>query len=158
MPLRWVESRLEHMAATTHGRAQVFDLDLAVQEDGTITGLRMRGVGDLGAYPVDPAIPDLTGMMGVGVYNIPAVDIEITCVYTNTTPVAAYRGAGRPEAAYYIERMLDIAADELGMDPIELRRKNFIAPDQFPYKTPCGPTYDSGEYDKALTRALEISK
>jgi len=157
MPLRWVESRLEHMAATSHGRAQVFDLDLAVQADGTITGLRMRGVGDLGAYPVDPVIPDLTGMMGVGVYNIPSVDLEITCVYTNTTPVAAYRGAGRPEAAYYIERMIDIVADELGMDPIELRRKNFIAPDQFPYKTPCGPTYDSGEYDKALTRALEIS-
>src|SRR5215216_174344 len=158
MSLRWVESRLEHMATTTHGRAQVFDLDLAVQPDGTITGLRMRGVGDLGAYPVDPVIPDLTGMMGVGVYNIPAVDIEITCVYTNTTPVAAYRGAGRPEAAYYIERMLDIAADELGMDPIELRRKNFIAPEQFPYKTPCGPLYDSGEYDKALTKVLEISK
>jgi carbon-monoxide dehydrogenase large subunit len=158
LPLRWVESRLEHMATTCHGRAQVFDLDMAVLEDGTITGLRMRGVGDLGAYPVDPAIPDLTGMMGVGVYNIPAVDIEITCVYTNTAPVAAYRGAGRPEAAYYIERMVDIVADELGMDPIELRRKNFIAPDQFPYKTPCGPTYDSGEYDKALTRALEISK
>ena len=157
MPLRWVESRLEHMAATSHGRAQVFDLDLALLEDGTITGLRMRGVGDLGAYPVDPVIPDLTGMMGVGVYNIPSVDLEITCVYTNTTPVAAYRGAGRPEAAYYIERMIDIVADELGMDPIELRRKNFIAPDQFPYKTPCGPTYDSGEYDKALTRALEIS-
>src|SRR5829696_3238496 len=157
MPLRWVESRLEHMATTCHGRAQVFDLDLALQPDGTITGLRMRGVGDLGAYPVDPGIPDLTGMMGVGVYNIPSVDLEITCVYTNTTPVAAYRGAGRPEAAYYIERMLDIAADELSMDPIELRRKNFIAPDQFPYKTPCGPTYDSGEYDKALTKALEIS-
>jgi carbon-monoxide dehydrogenase large subunit len=157
LPLRWAESRLEHMAATCHGRAQVFDLDLAVQEDGTITGLRMRGVGDLGAYPVDPGIPDLTGQMGVGVYNIPSVDIEITCVYTNTTPVAAYRGAGRPEAAYYIERMIDIVADELGIDPTEVRRKNFIAPDKFPYKTPCGPTYDSGEYDRALTKALEIS-
>ncbi|HEU5102733.1 MAG TPA: molybdopterin cofactor-binding domain-containing protein [Roseiflexaceae bacterium] len=157
MPLRWAETRLEHMATTCHGRAQVFDLDLAVQEDGTITGLRMRGVGDLGAYPVDPGIPDLTGQMGVGVYNIPSVDIEITCVYTNTTPVAAYRGAGRPEAAYYIERMIDIVADELGLDPIEVRRKNFIPPEKFPYKTPCGPTYDSGEYDKALTRVLEIS-
>ncbi|HJZ47034.1 MAG TPA: xanthine dehydrogenase family protein molybdopterin-binding subunit [Roseiflexaceae bacterium] len=157
MPLRWLETRLEHMATTTHGRAQVFDLEVAVQEDGTITGLRMRGVGDLGAYPVDPVIPDLTGMMGVGAYGIPSVDIEIACVYTNTTPVAAYRGAGRPEAAYYIERMIDIVADELGMDPIEVRRKNFIPPDKFPYKTPCGPTYDSGEYDKALTRALEIS-
>jgi len=158
LPLRWAETRLEHMAATCHGRAQVADLDLAVQADGTITALRMRVVGDLGAYPVDPVIPELTGQMAVGVYAIPAVDIEITCVYTNTTPVAAYRGAGRPEAAYYIERMIDIAAAELAMDPIALRRKNFIPPDKFPYKTPAGPLYDSGEYDRALTRVLEISK
>src|SRR6185369_10101786 len=137
---------------------QVADLEAAVREDGTITALRMRVVADMGAYPIAAGIPDLTGEMSVGVYHIPSVDLEITCVYTNTTPVAAYRGAGRPEAAYYIERMLDIAADELGMDPVELRRKNFIQPDQFPYKTPCGPTYDSGEYDKALTLALEISK
>jgi carbon-monoxide dehydrogenase large subunit len=157
LPLRWVETRLEHMAATSHGRAQVADLDLAVQADGTVTALRMRVVGTLGAYPVDPVIPDLTGMMAVGVYQIPAVDIEITSVYTNTTPVAAYRGAGRPEAAYYIERMMDLVAAELGMDPVEVRRKNFIPPDKFPYKTPSGPLYDSGEYDRALTRALEIS-
>ena len=157
LPLRWDETRMEHMAATAHGRAQVADLDLAVQDDGTITGLRMRVVGDLGAYPVDPAIPDLTGQMAVGVYAIPAVDIEVTSVYTNTTPVAAYRGAGRPEAAYYIERMIDLVARELNMDPVEVRRKNFIAPDKFPYKTPAGPLYDSGEYNKALTRALEIA-
>ncbi|HRC75793.1 MAG TPA: molybdopterin-dependent oxidoreductase, partial [Kouleothrix sp.] len=157
LPLRWAETRMEHMAATAHGRAQVADIDLAVQGDGTITGMRMRVVGDLGAYPVDPVIPELTGQMAVGVYAIPAVDIEITCVYTNTTPVAAYRGAGRPEAAYYIERMIDLVAAELGLDPIEVRRKNFIAPERFPYKTPCGPLYDSGEYDKALTRALEIA-
>jgi carbon-monoxide dehydrogenase large subunit len=157
LPLRWAETRMEHMAGTAHGRAQVADLDLAVQEDGTITGLRMRVVGDLGAYPVDPVIPELTGQMAVGVYAIPAVDIEVTCVYTNTTPVAAYRGAGRPEAAYYIERMVDLVAREMNMDPVEVRRKNFIAPDKFPYKTPAGPLYDSGEYDKALSRALEIS-
>jgi carbon-monoxide dehydrogenase large subunit len=157
MPLRWAETRLEHMATTTHGRAQVADLELAVQADGTVTALRMRTVGDLGAYPVDPVIPDLTGMMAVGVYNIPSVDIEITSVYTNTTPVAAYRGAGRPEAAYYIERMMELVGAELGLDPIEVRRKNFIPPDKFPYKTPAGPLYDSGEYDRALTKVLEIS-
>jgi aerobic carbon-monoxide dehydrogenase large subunit len=111
----------------------------------------------LGAYPLAPDIPELTGQMSVGVYRIPEVDLEITCVFTNTTPVAAYRGAGRPEAAYYIERLMDVIAGELGMDPVELRRRNFIAPDAFPYETPASHTYDSGEYDKALTKALEIS-
>lgn len=157
MPMRWVETRLEHMVATTHGRAQVADLEMAVGEDGKVAGLRMRVLGDVGAYPVAPDIPVLTGMMAVGVYAIPAVDLEISAVFTNTTPVAAYRGAGRPEAAYYVERMMDLVAAELGMDPAEVRRKNFIPPDAFPYKTPSGPVYDSGEYDRALTKALEIS-
>ena len=157
MPLRWVETRIEHMMATTHGRAQVAEYEAAVQEDGRITGLRVRLLADIGAYPVAADIPDLTLAMGVGTYNIPAVDYEVTCVYTNSTPVAAYRGAGRPEAAYYIERLMGCIADELGMDPAELRRKNFIPPDAFPYKTPTGPTYDSGEYAKALDKALEVS-
>lgn len=157
LPLRWVESRVEHMLATTHGRGQVADLEAAVQDDGTVTALRMRVVADLGAYPLAPGIPNLTGMMAVGVYRIPEIDIEIQCVFTNTTPVAAYRGAGRPEAAYYIERMMDIIADELNMDPAEVRRKNFIPPDAFPYKTPTRLTYDSGEYERALDKALEIS-
>src|SRR6185369_1515076 len=102
---------------------QVADLEAAVREDGTITALRMRVVADMGAYPIAAGIPDLTGEMSVGVYNIPAIDVEITCVFTNTTPVAAYRGAGRPEAAYYIERMMDIIAAELGIDPADVRRK-----------------------------------
>jgi len=157
VPLRWVETRVEHMVATTHGRGQVGDIEAAVQEDGTITALRTRVVADVGAYPIAAGIPDLTGEMSVGVYNIPAIDIEITCVFTNTTPVAAYRGAGRPEAAYYIERLVDCIANELNIDPVEVRRRNFIPPDKFPYRTPAGVTYDSGEYERALNRVLEIS-
>ncbi|MFL5805970.1 MAG: xanthine dehydrogenase family protein molybdopterin-binding subunit, partial [Roseiflexaceae bacterium] len=157
VPLRWIESRVEHMVATTHGRAQIADLEAAVQPDGTVTAVRMRILADLGAYPVAPDIPLLTGGMGVGVYRIPEVDQAITCVLTNTTPVAAYRGAGRPEAAYYLERLMDVIARELGLDSIEVRRRNFIAPDAFPYKTPTGHVYDSGEYDRALTKALEVS-
>ena len=157
VPLRWVETRVEHMVATTHGRAQAAEMEAAVQPDGTITALRMRVLADLGAYPVAPDIPVLTGQMAVGVYGIPEIDLEIRCVFTNTTPVAAYRGAGRPEAAYYLERLMNVIAAELGLDPVEVRRKNFIAPDVFPYKTPTGHTYDSGEYNKALSKALEVS-
>ncbi|NNJ09098.1 molybdopterin-dependent oxidoreductase [Chloroflexales bacterium ZM16-3] len=156
-PMRWVESRLEHVFATTHGRAQVADLEAAVLADGTISALRMRLVADLGAYPLAPGLPDLTTAMATGVYNIPVVDLEAICVYTNTTPVAAYRGAGRPEAAYYIERMIDLVAAELDLDPAQVRRVNFIPPDAFPYKTATGLKYDSGDYDRALTKALEIA-
>src|SRR6185437_16766950 len=92
-----------------------------------------------------------------GVYRYQNVDLEIKCVYTNTMATGAYRSAGRPEAAYYVERMMDLLAAELGKDPVEVRRQNFIPPDAFPYKTPTGPTYDSGEYAKALDRALEIA-
>jgi carbon-monoxide dehydrogenase large subunit len=157
IPLRWVEGRLEHMLATTHGRAQVAEYSAAVTNDGTITALRVRIVADIGAYPVAAGIPDLTGKMLVGVYHIPAADVKISCVFTNTTPVAAYRGAGRPEAAYYIERLVDVIAAELGVDPAEVRRKNFIPPDAFPYTTVVDTIYDSGEYDRALTKALEVS-
>ncbi len=157
IPLRWVETRIEHMTATTHGRAQVADLEAAVEADGTITALRMHVVANVGAYPVFTFIPDLTLMMGVGVYKVKHVDLKSTCVFTNTTPVAAYRGAGRPEAAYYLERLVDLVAAELGKAPEDVRRKNFIPPDAFPYTTPTGQRYDSGEYDKALTKALRIS-
>ncbi|MGQ9480702.1 xanthine dehydrogenase family protein molybdopterin-binding subunit [Chloroflexus sp.] len=156
-PLRWVEHRLEHVQATTHGRGQVCDIEAAVTAEGEITALRMRIVADLGAYPLAPGLPDLTTAMAIGVYKIPAVDLEAVCVYTNTTPVAAYRGAGRPEAAYYIERLMDLVAAELNLDPAEVRRRNFIPPDAFPYKTPTGLTYDSGEYDQALTKALSLA-
>lgn len=157
-PVRWIEDRLEHVLATTHGRGQVCELEAAVEADGTVTALRMRVTADLGAYPLAPGLPDLTTAMAIGVYKIPNVDLEATSVYTNTTPVAAYRGAGRPEAAYYIERLMDCIAAELGLDPVAVRRTNFIPPEAFPYKTPTGLTYDSGEYDRALTKALAISR
>jgi carbon-monoxide dehydrogenase large subunit len=157
LPLRWSESRVEHMLATTHGRAQVADLEAAVEADGTITALRMHVTADIGAYPIFSFIPDLTLMMGVGVYRVKHVDLRSTCVFTNTTSVAAYRGAGRPEAAYYLERLVDLVAAELGRAPEEVRRRNFIPPDAFPYKTPTGQNYDSGEYDRALGHALQLS-
>ncbi len=154
-PLKWVETRVEHLVATTHGRDQVTDMEAAVEADGTVTALRMHVYANVGAYPVFTFIPDLTLFMGVGVYKFTNVDLKSTCVLTNTTTVAAYRGAGRPEAAYYLERLMDIIAAELGLPPEQVRRKNFIAPGAFPYATPTGQNYDSGEYDKALTAALE---
>jgi len=157
LPLSWVEGRSEHLLTTTHGRGQIADYALAVGEDGRIAGLQMRVVADMGAYPLVLIIPELTGWMAVGVYDIPAVDIEIDCVFTNTTPIAAYRGAGRPEAAYYMERMVDLVAAELDLDPTEVRRVNFIPPDQFPYETPTALTYDSGEYARSLAKALDVS-
>jgi aerobic carbon-monoxide dehydrogenase large subunit len=157
LPVRWTETRVEHMVATTHGRAQVTDLEAAVQEDGTITAVRMHVMADIGAYPIFTFIPDLTLMMGVGVYKFTNIDLRSTCVFTNSTPVAAYRGAGRPEAAYYLERLIDVVALALGRKPEEIRRKNFIPPSAFPYATPTGQRYDSGEYDRALTKALEIA-
>jgi len=158
LPLRWVEARTEHMLATTHGRGQTADLEAALQADGTVTALRTRVIQDLGAYPHGTFLGELTGLMAVGVYRIPNVDLESKSVLTNTTPIGAYRGAGRPEAAYNIERLMDAAAAELHLDPAEVRRRNFIPPDAFPLKTASGFKYDSGEYAQALDRALDISK
>jgi carbon-monoxide dehydrogenase large subunit len=157
IPVRWTETRNEHMTATTHGRAQVTDLEAAVEKDGAITALRMRVTADVGAYPVFTFIPELTLFMGVGVYSVKNIDLAATCVFTNSTSVAAYRGAGRPEAAYYLERFVDIIAGELGLAPEAVRRKNFIPPSAFPYAAPTGQNYDSGEYDRALTKALEVA-
>jgi carbon-monoxide dehydrogenase large subunit len=157
VPVRWTETRVEHMTSTTHGRAQITDLEAAVDADGTIRALRMHVIADIGAYPIFTFIPDLTLLMGVGVYKFTDVDLKSTCVFTNSTPVAAYRGAGRPEAAYYLERLVDVIAYDLGKPPEEVRRRNFIPPSAFPYTTPTGQKYDSGEYDRALTKALELS-
>jgi carbon-monoxide dehydrogenase large subunit len=156
-PVKWVETRGENLLATHHGRGQICDFAIGAKQDGTITGIRVRVVADLGAYPRDPGVPPLTGWLLTGVYNYTDVDIEIQAVYTNTMAVGAYRGAGRPEAAYYLERIVDILAARLGLDPVEVRRKNFISPDAFPYQTPTGPIYDSGDYDKALTKLLEVA-
>ncbi len=156
-PLRWLEARTEHMTATTHGRGQTAVTQAAVQADGTVTALRLRVRQDLGAYPRGTYLGSLTGLMAVGTYAIPNVDLEITGILTNTTPVAAYRGAGRPEAAYYIERLMEAVALELDLDPVAVRRRNFIPPAAFPYDAPTGQRYDSGEYDKALTKVLALA-
>jgi carbon-monoxide dehydrogenase large subunit len=157
-PVRWVETRTEHMLATTHGRDQVADLEAAVDADGAILALRMHVIANVGAYPIFTFIPDLTLFMGIGVYRITNVDLRSTCVFTNTTPVAAYRGAGRPEAAYYLERLIDCIAAELKLAPEAVRRRNFIPPDAFPYQAPTGQRYDSGQYDRALTKALQLAR
>ena len=157
LPMKWVEERIEHATATTHGRAQITDIEAAVDANGKVHGLKMQVYADIGAYPIATDVPDLTILMAVGTYDIQNLKAEVKTIFTNTTSVAAYRGAGRPEAAYMIERAMDLLADELGMDPAELRRRNFIAADNFPYKAPMGANYDSGDYatnlDALLTKA-----
>jgi carbon-monoxide dehydrogenase large subunit len=157
-PVRYTETRSESMLAMTHGRAQVQEVELGATRDGRITGLRARLVGDGGAYPGEAGyLPGLTRLMASGVYRIPRIEVATACVATNTTPVAAYRGAGRPEAAAMLERAVDMLAAELGMDPAELRRRNLIPPDAFPYDTPTKARYDSGDYPAALERVLEAA-
>jgi carbon-monoxide dehydrogenase large subunit len=157
-PVKWTEARRENFMASIHGRDQIGVMELALKRDGTILGLRYEVIADMGAYYqlLTPAIPTLTGLMLCGAYKIPAVSMTKKAVFTNKMCTDAYRGAGRPEATFLLERMMDLAAKELGMDPAEIRRKNFIPPDAFPYTTPHGITYDSGNYEAALNRALEL--
>ncbi len=156
-PVKWIESRAENMLATNHGRDQEIKVQVAARKDGTVLGLKEEITGNLGAYPLAAFLPVLTAQMAVGTYDIPNITVDVTCVHTNTMSVAAYRGAGRPEACYYIERIMDQVADALKMDPAEVRRKNFIKPDAFPYNTPTGLTYDSGEYERSLDKVLELA-
>jgi carbon-monoxide dehydrogenase large subunit len=156
-PVRYTETRSENMVAMTHGRAQVQDVEVGAKRDGRITGLRVGVVADMGAYPMAPYLPTLTRDMACGPYMVPRVAFTSTCVVTNTTPIAAYRGAGRPEAAALLERAMDLLASELGMDPIEVRRRNLIPRDEFPHKTVTGSTYDVGDYEAALDLALELA-
>jgi carbon-monoxide dehydrogenase large subunit len=155
-PVRWTETRSEHMVAMHHGRDQRIAFKIGSDRDGQIKALKLNIVQNAGAYPgIGAFLPNLTGLMASGVYAIPKIDLEIRSVVTNTTPVAAYRGAGRPEATQVVERAVDMLATELGIDPAEVRRRNFIAPNAFPATTAAGATYDSGEYAKALDLALE---
>lgn len=150
-PVRWTETRSENMLSMVHGRAQVQHVELGLTSAGKIVGLRANVVGDAGGYPVIGTIlPSLTQLMSQGVYDIPAIEFGWKAVATSTTPTGAYRGAGRPEATQMLERIMDIAADELGMDPLELRRLNFIPSESFPYTTLTGAPYDNGEYAKTL--------
>jgi aerobic carbon-monoxide dehydrogenase large subunit len=158
-PIKWVETRSENMVALSHGRGQVQYVELGLKRDGTFVGMRCRMIGDAGAYAGFGGILVLgqTKVMAQGVYHIPQIAFDVAIVTTNTTPMGAYRGAGRPEAAAFLERIVDMAADEIGMDPIELRRKNFIQPEEFPLKTVMGADYDSGDYEVALDEALRIA-
>jgi len=158
-PVKWIEGRRENIQATIHGRGQVGYVEIGCNNDGTITGLRYNVFADLGAYHqlLTPAIPTLTGLMLSGSYKIPAIQINVTGVFTNKMATDAYRGAGRPEATYVVERAVDLVAAELGMDTVDVRRKNFPAPDEFPFKTATGLFYDSGNYDAALDKALEMA-
>jgi len=158
-PVKWIESRRENVAATIHGRAQVGTIEVGVKNDGTLTGLRYNVIADLGAYHqlLTPAIPTLTGLMLSGAYKIPAIQMNVTGVFTNKMSTDAYRGAGRPEATYVVERAMDIVAHELKLDPVEIRRKNFPNASEFPFHTATGLDYDSGDYEAALKKALDIS-
>jgi len=159
-PVKWTEDRREGYLATIHGRDLVEDVELAAKRDGTVLGVRIRTVANMGAYlqAFAPGIPTILHAFIIpGAYRIPAFDCEVRGAYTNTTPVDAYRGAGRPEATFAIERGMDRLADEIGMDPAELRRKNFVPSDAFPFTTISGITYDSGDYAPALDRALEMA-
>ena len=157
-PVKWIETRRENFLATTHGRDQINDVELAVKKDGTILALRSRLIADLGAYHqlLTPMIPTLTGLLMLGCYKIPAVDIEYIGVFTHKMATDAYRGAGRPEATFFIERMVDLVALELGKDPAEIRQKNFPRPKDFPYATATGVLYDSGDYNMTLKKALKL--
>ena len=159
-PVKWTEDRREGYLATIHGRDLVEDVELAAKRDGTVLGVRIRTVANVGAYlqAFAPGIPTILHAFIIpGAYRIPAFDCEVRGAYTNTTPVDAYRGAGRPEATFAIERAMDRLADEIGLDPAELRRKNFVPPDAFPFTTISGITYDSGDYGPALDRALAMA-
>ena len=159
VPVKWVATRTEEFVALSHARGKASDIELAATRDGVITGIRLRHVGDLGAYPKGgtPSIFITSAMIALGAYAIPEVDFDVQGVYTNKTPEGAYRGYGRPEGIHLIEREIDRLADTLGLDPAEVRRRNFIQPDAFPYVTAAGEILDSGEYEKGLDRALEIS-
>jgi carbon-monoxide dehydrogenase large subunit len=160
IPVKWIEDRAEAFVATTHGRDIIGYVELAAKRDGTVLGLKMRLIADIGAYNMllTAAIPTLTMLMANATYDIPAIRTTLTEVFTNKTPTDAYRGAGRPEATYFVERAMDMLARELNMDPADVRRKNFIASNKFPFQTQMGAVYDSGDYAKALDAALQHSK
>ncbi|AWN54414.1 xanthine dehydrogenase family protein molybdopterin-binding subunit [Methylobacterium sp. 17Sr1-1] len=159
-PVKWVSERGEHFVACTQGRDNLSVGEVALDQDGTFLAMRFDVIGDLGAYlsQYGPYIPYLGATMLTGVYKTPAVFVRVRGVYTNTVPVDAYRGAGRPEAAYLIERLVDRAARETGMSPAEIRRRNFIPPSAMPYTTPIGDrTYDTGDFAAHMGRAIEAA-
>ena len=157
-PVKWVADRAESFLGDCHGRDHVTHAELALADDGEFLGLRVATTANMGAYlsTFASSVPTyLYGTLLAGQYKTPAIYVEVQSVFTNTAPVDAYRGAGRPEATYVVERLVETAARELGMDPAAIRRRNFIQPDQFPYETPVALTYDTGDYEASLGRALD---
>ncbi|MFB9689926.1 xanthine dehydrogenase family protein molybdopterin-binding subunit [Amycolatopsis plumensis] len=157
-PVKWNETRSETMLAAHHGRDQIQDITISATRDGQVTGLKVELLANLGAYNglVGPGVPILGAFMFNAIYKIPAYHFACTNVYTTTTLTDAYRGAGRPEATFAIERIMDELAVELGMDPLELREKNWIKHEEFPFTTVCGLTYDSGNYEAATEKAKQL--
>ena len=159
VPVRWNEERTENTQATIHGRAQIQHIELAADDQGKLTAVRVRLIGDMGAYLqlVTPGIPLLGAFLYGGVYDLPtAYDFSCTSVFTTMTPTDAYRGAGRPEATYAIERAMDTLAHQMGLDPLELRRRNYIQKEQFPYTAFTGLVYDSGDHAAAAAKAADM--
>ncbi|MGH3440261.1 MAG: xanthine dehydrogenase family protein molybdopterin-binding subunit, partial [Sciscionella sp.] len=158
-PVKWVEHRSENLVAMPHGRAQVQYVEMGFTNQGTITGMRCRVVGDAGAYAGFGGALAMgpTRTMAQGVYRIPVIGYDAAVALTNTTPVGAFRGAGRPEATAFLERIMDLAAAELDLDPVAIRRRNFLRPEDFPLTTLTGADYDNGEYDRSLTEALRLA-
>jgi carbon-monoxide dehydrogenase large subunit len=157
-PVKWTETRSESLMAAHHGRGQVQYIDVAADRAGNVKGLRVRLLADMGAYLrlITPGVPALGAFMFPGIYKFPAYRFECDGVFTNKVPTDAYRGAGRPEATFAIERIMDELAVELGMDPLELRRRNWIRAEEFPFTTVAGLEYDSGNYENATQQALEL--
>ena len=157
-PMRWIETRSENMTNMGHGRAQVQRFTIGGRRDGTVEAYRLELLQDAGAYPaIGGILPYLTRTMAAGVYAIPKIECDLRSVATNTAPIVAYRGAGRPEATAAVERAMDLFAVEVGIDPAEVRRRNLVSADAFPFTTAVGTTYDIGDYEGALDRALEAS-
>ena len=158
-PVKWIATRSEEFLTSQQSREEVDDVEAAVDKDGRVLGLRVRNFGNVGAYlQLNAALPPVrAGLFSSGCYDIRAVRHEVVGVFTNTTPTGPYRGAGRPEAAFIAERVMDEAALLCGLDPAEIRRRNFIRSEQFPYRTALGQTYDSGDYEKALALALRLA-
>ena len=157
-PVKWMSTRSESFLCDAQARDNVTQAELALDKDGNFLAMRATVVASIGAY-MQTGMPAFTGNIGTlaGVYRIPAMHADVTAVFTHTNPVRPYRGNGRPEAAYVIERLVDLAADELGIDPAELRRRNYIPPDAMPFKTALTFTYDSGEFEKSMDMALKLA-
>jgi aerobic carbon-monoxide dehydrogenase large subunit len=158
-PVRWTEDRAENFLAAYQGRGLDADVELAVSAEGRILGLRATLYPDLGAYlyATTAVAPHTTAMLITGAYDVAAASVEVVGAATTKVPTGPYRGAGRPEAAFLVERMVDLAARELGLEPLDVRRRNFVRPDAFPYETPMGWTYDSGDFERCLDAVLELA-